>query len=164
MNLMDKLWTRILLLSNAGLWFCVILFLLSNCNGIGGPSVIPYENFKNQAENYFYLKVIECGRIYSDGRSNDNASQSSRSDDNFLLGILSGVASKSSEILSVAGPSYVTIKDANYCYKSILAVPCGQNYSEFLAAYTLSYSFNCSPEKACITSHQNTFQGNFCNR
>lgn len=126
--------------------------------------MIPKENFKNQAESFFYLKVSECGRTYSVSRLNDSVSQSSQSDDGFLLGLLSGAAGKSSEILSFAGPSYVTKKDANFCYKAILAIPCGKNLSEFLAAYSATYIQNCSPENACMTSHQNFLEGDFCNR
>ncbi|TGK83933.1 hypothetical protein EHQ31_04320 [Leptospira montravelensis] len=148
-------------------YVCKVNFLLTvfifyfHCNGIGGPSVIPYENFKNQAESFFYIKVSECGRAYS---VNSPDTQSSRSDDGYLLGLLSGAAGKASEILSYAGPIYVTKKDANFCYKAILAVPCGQNISEFLAAYSATYIVHCSPEKACMTSHQNGMQGNFCIR
>lgn len=137
-----------------------LIFILG-CNGIGGPSVIPYENFKNQAESFFYIKVSECGRAYS---VNSPDSQSSRSDDGYLLGLLSGAAGKASEILSYAGPSYVTKKDANFCFKAILAVPCGQNISEFLASYSATYVLHCSPKKACITSHQNFLEGDFCSR
>ncbi|WP_039927597.1 hypothetical protein [Leptospira vanthielii] len=142
----------------------IISIFILECNGIGGPNVVPYENFKNQAESFFYLKLAECGRAYSVSRSNDPVTQSSRSDDGFLLGILVGASGKSSEILSFAGPNYVTKKDANFCYKSLLSVPCGQNLSEFTTAYSATYVQHCSPKSACITSHQNILQGNFCDR
>ncbi|MCW7492382.1 hypothetical protein ND861_06920 [Leptospira sp. 2 VSF19] len=143
--------------------FIFSLVFVFGCNGIGGPSVLPYENFKSQAESYFYLKAIECGRIYATNSANTLETEKSANDQG-LLGILVSGAAKSSEILSFSGPSFVRKDDAGFCFRSILAVPCGNQYSDFLVSHSVAYAMHCSPKKACMTSHQNFLQGDFCNR